>query len=243
MDLTQGYALDEVGELIPPGLSRHVYDWNCLMGETRPSWLQEPKSDGTSASVGVSHNSVAHAPTNPGYFLINTGSAVDGVARLATVGIPMSQYAAIMFQVSGLQLSNTNAAADSLDATFSFGVHSITPTSTGNAGARVLQRNTDPHARFSLPGVSGDRGEFGASFRTLREQYRFRNVGFLLYRTGQCVVFEDDPANPVATLDAAGVMQSGVVCGAVMMQTKTATNLALRLAGVRLTLWREPETL
>lgn len=243
MDLTKGYALDEVGELVPPGLSRHVYDWSSLMGEGRPAWLQEPKADGTSGSVGASYNSVAHGVTNPGYFLVNTGSTQDALARLATVALPMNQYAAVMFQCFGVQFSSANGAEANLDATISFGIHSVAPTNPGNAGGRVLQRNTDTFARFSMPGVAGDHAPFGASFRTLREQYRYRNMGFLLYRTGQMVFFEDDPANPVGTLDAAGVMQSGPVCGALMMQTKTPANQTLRLAGARLTLWREPETL
>ena len=107
----------------------------------------------------------------------------------------------------------------------------------------MIQRQTDTHARFVIPGVSGDHQPFGASYRTLREGYRFRNYGFLLYRGGQCVVFEDDPANDVGALEPDGAVQVGSVCGALMIQNKSTTNQALRLGGIRLTLWREPVTL
>jgi len=154
----------------------------------------------------------------------------------------MNQYAAIMFQCLGVQLSNANGASDSLDVLFSFGVHSV--GAQANAGGRVLQRNTDSWLRFQMPGVSGDRGEFGASVRTLRECYRYRNYGFLLYaRQKQMVFFEDDPESPLATYDASTEMLSGLVRGAISIQTKSAVNQTLRMAGARLTLWRDPETL
>lgn len=248
MDLTQGYALDEDGVLVPPGLTRLQYQANFVMGDplpTAPAWLMEPKSDGTSASVGSGYSSVAHQAGVPGYLLVNTGSTLDAVARIATQPIPMQQYAAIMVEFLGVQLSNANAAADDLNLLFSYGLFSVSYTGgpSGNAGARVIQRSTDEYGRFLLPGVSGDLAPFGAAYRTKREGYRFRNLGFLLYRSGQAVVFDDDPANPVATLDAAGTMQVGSVCGALMVQTKAAANQAIRLGGVRLTLWREPQTL
>jgi len=248
MDLTQGYALDEDGILVPPGLTRLTYQQNFVMGDplpTSPAWLMEPKSDGTSASVGTGYSSVAHQAGAPGYLLINTGSTTDAVARLATTPIPMQQYAAIMIEFLGVQLSNANAATDDLNLVFSYGINSVSYTGgpSGNAGARVIQRQTDTHGRFLMPGVNGDHAPFGASYRTLREGYRFRNMGFLLYRSGQAVAFDDDPANPVGTLDAAGTMQVGSVCGSIMIQTKAAVNQSLRLGGVRLTLWREPQTL
>lgn len=246
MKLTKGYALDEAGDLIPPGLSRHTYDWNCLMGEALPAWLQTPKTDGTSGSTG-SGFAVAHSASSPGYYAVQTGSTMDAVARLATVPIPLDQYAAVMIQFFGVQFSNANAADASLPVTVSFGVNSISYTGgpSGNAGARVIQRDTDSHARFVMPGVAGDHMPFGASYRTLREQYRFRNMGFLLYRSGQAVVFEDDPANPVGTLDAASTMLTvgGSAMGNLMVQNKSTVNQTIRLGGARLTLWREPRTL
>ena len=246
MDLKRGYALDFEGRLIPPGLSTHVYERSFVFGEglpTSPAWLQTPATDGTSGSSGTG-GVVVHG-ASPGSYLINSGSSVDNVARLATAPIPMDQYAAIMFQCFGVQFSNTNGASGNLDVLVSFGVHSVGYTGgpSGNAGARIIQRNTDSWARFSMPGVTGDFGEFGASFRTLREGYRFRNMGFLLYcKEKEAVFFEDDPANPVATLDASAML-SGSVCGALMMQTKSAVNQTLRLGGARLTLFREPLTL
>ncbi|MDR7189799.1 hypothetical protein J2Y46_002625 [Microbacterium sp. BE35] len=246
MDLKRGYALDFEGRLVRPGLSEHVYERNFVFGEglpTAPAWLQTPATDGTSGSSGTG-GVVVHG-TTPGSYLVNTGSTLDNVARLATAPIPMDQYAAIMFQCSGVQFSNANAASDDLNVLISFGIHSVTYTGgpAGNAGARIIQRNTDSWARFAMPGVTGDFGEFGASFRTLREGYRFRNMGFLLYtKQKEAVFFEDDPANPVATLDASAML-SGSVCGALMMQTKAAVNQAFRLGGVKLTLFREPLTL
>lgn len=246
MQLTKGYALDTAGQLVPPGLTKIVYERNFVMGEglpTAPAWLQTPANDGTSASVGTSA-AVPHSASTPGSYIVYSQATVDTLARLATSGIPMNQYAAIQFEVLGVQLSNTNGASDDLNALVSFGIHSVAPTNAANAGGRVLQRSTDANARFTMPGVTGDKGEFGASFRTLREPYRFRNMGFLLYcKDKQMVYFEDDPANPVATYDASAEMLSGVVCGALMIQTKSATQLSFRVGGVRLTLWREPETL
>lgn len=350
MDLTRGYAADEEARLVPPGLSQLVYERNFVFGEglpTSPAWLQTPSTDASTASTGTG-GVVTHSAGSPGSYLINTGSTLDGVARLATAGIPLNQYAAVMFQCFGVQFSNQNAAADDIDATISFGIHNVSPTGASNAGIRLIQRgapaqvitatltgaptggthrlsvsvnggtpretpnlayNTsaaavqtalqalanvgsgnltvsgsaggpytitpagslasadvvvlsttnaltggtapavsivstrDSTARFLVPGAAGDFKPFGESFRTKREPYRFRNMGFLLYRTGQAVYFEDDPANPVGTIDASGLMLSGTVVGALSMQTKAAVNQTLRMGGARLTLWREPETL
>lgn len=243
-----GYATDDYGRLIPPGLTKLVYEQNHVMGEGRTVAIDatgddrfimgapstNPRKEWLRVGLGTGYT-VAHTTGGAGAYAVASAATVDSTARLDTAQIPMNQYAGIMFEVLGVQLDNS--AVENLNASMFFGISNVDAET--NAGAFVVQRNTDTHARFLLRGVSGDKQPFGYTTRTQWESGKKRNLGVLLLpRDKSIVFFEDDPAQPTATLTDAGML-SGLVRGWFALQTKEAAAKTFRYAGARLTLWRD----
>ena len=220
----RGFARDELGRLVPPGMTEITYESNFLRGEALPSWLTATGTV-TPAAWGTG---------TPGGITVATDGTVDANAMVSTPTIPQDQFAAIAFEVKGLKF------AGMFSSLLTFGIHS---TSTPYGGAHLVQRETEDWCSFNIPGQgTTEYGRCGYTLRTLGESAKYRNLGFMLNcRTRTAWVYEDDPAYPIATLDVGtNTVQGGPVLARLRVQAKNATVQSMRLAGVRLRLWPEP---
>jgi len=222
---TRGFARDEDGRLIPPGMTEVAYQQNFLLGETLPTWLTAPT--GTAAASSWSS-------TAPGGMSIATSGTVDGDATLLGPAIHQNQFAAVAFEVRGLRFTGM------FTSLLQFGLQSQT---TPYGGAGIVQRHTEDWASFYIPGQgSTEFGRMGYTLRTLGESVKYRNIGFIYNcRTRTAMFYEDDPAYPIGTLDVGtSLVQSGPIYPTLRLQAKAATVQSMRFAQVRLRLWPEP---
>lgn len=228
MATPKGYARDLAGRIVPFGQTKIVREAQFQFGDALPSWLSV-----TSGTGGT----VAHATTNPGYYLVNQASATAGQsAILATPAIPTQQYTGIYFEVFGLRWEN--AYTGTLAANVAVSLTNQSPDAS--AGARVIHRSTDPTAQIEMAGeVVANAVPFGYEMRTSGEANKHRNVGILLLpRTNEVVFTEGGIENIIAWRESPAAFLQGNVRGLIQSTTQEAVLHPFRFSGARLTLWQ-----
>lgn len=217
---------DAAGNLVPPGLTRIVYEQNFVNGEALPTWMSVAQGTG---------GTVAHSTSNKGYYVVTSGAVSGNQAQLSTMKFPMNQYKAIMFECRGIQLNS--AYTDTLVSDAVIGIANA--SGDASAGGRFVQLSGEASTKFTIAG-SGTTYAAGYPLTTQAESNKWRNLGILLYPgTKELIAFESSPEEPIAHCDASATMSSGLVQGTFQMTTREAVAKAFRVLSVRLTLWQD----